>query len=46
MTIHDFVQVQAITNLAEFDTGIAIWKEKRKHNAVRPFSAIKFIWGN
>ena len=35
-----------MTNLADFDTGIAIWRQKRKHDAVRPFTAIKFIWGN
>ena len=35
-----------MTQLAAFDTAIAVWQEKRKYDAVRPFSAIGFIWGN
>lgn len=31
-------------NVAAFDAGITIWKEKRRHNAVRPFSAITRLY--
>jgi len=46
MSLEQFVHYDFLTNLAAFDTGIAIWKEKRRHNAVRPFSAIRHIYGN
>lgn len=44
MSLEEFVHYDFLTNLAAFDTGIAIWKEKRRHNAVRPFSAIRYLW--
>jgi hypothetical protein len=32
--------------VAAFETGIAIWKEKFRFDAVRPFSAIHYLYGN
>lgn len=44
MSLEEFVHYDFLTNLAAFDTGIAIWKEKRRHDAVRPFSAIRYLY--
>lgn len=46
MSLEQFVHYDFLTNLAAFDTGIAIWKEKRRHDAVRPYSAIRYLYGN
>ncbi|WP_460231801.1 vanadium-dependent haloperoxidase [Aurantivibrio plasticivorans] len=40
------MQYDFLTNMAAFDTSIAIWKEKERFNAVRPFSAIAHIYGD
>lgn len=40
-----FIHLDFLTNLAAFDTGIAIWNEKRRWDAVRPFSAIRYLYG-
>ena len=42
----EFVQLDFLTNMAAFDAGIFIWQEKREHDAVRPFSAIREIYGD
>lgn len=42
----EFVQLDFLTNMAAFDAGILIWQEKREHDAVRPFSAIREIYGD
>jgi hypothetical protein len=46
LSLHGFIQLDFLTNLAAFDTGIAIWNEKYKWDAVRPFSAIAHLYGN
>jgi hypothetical protein len=46
LTLEEFVHYDFLANVAAFDTGIAIWKEKRKHDAVRPFSAIRHLYGD
>jgi len=46
MSLEQFVHYDFLTNLAAFDAGIAIWKEKRHHDAVRPFSAIRHLYGD
>lgn len=46
MTLDDFVQYDFLANVAAFDTAIAIWGEKRRHDAVRPFSAIAWLYGD
>lgn len=37
----DFLQI-----MAAFDAGIFVWQEKRQHDAVRPFSAIRHAFGS
>ncbi|MCK6261752.1 vanadium-dependent haloperoxidase [Vibrio sp. ZSDE26] len=44
LSLIEFIHYDFLTNVAAFDTSIAIWKEKYKHDAVRPFSAIAFIY--
>lgn len=44
MTLDEFVHYDFMTNVAAFDGGIATWKEKAKYDAVRPFSAIRYLY--
>ena len=44
--IAETVHYDFLTNMAAFDTAIAIWQEKAKYNAVRPHSAIEFLYGD
>ena len=46
LTLQEFLQVDFLVNAAAFDTAIVIWKEKRRYNAVRPFSSIRLIYEN
>jgi hypothetical protein len=46
LTLEQFVIYDFLTNIASFDTAIAIWNEKTRYDAVRPFSAIRFLYGN
>ena len=46
LTLQEFLEVDFLVNAAAFDTAIVIWKEKRRYNAVRPFSAIRLLYGN
>jgi hypothetical protein len=46
LTLPEFVQLDFLTNVAAFDTAIAVWKEKYRHDAVRPFSAIRYLYGD
>jgi hypothetical protein len=46
LSLEEFVWYDFVTNLAAFDTGIAIWQEKTRWDAVRPFTAIRAIYGN
>lgn len=45
LTLDDFVFLEALTNIAAFDTTIAVWKEKYRWDAVRPFTAIPYLYG-
>jgi hypothetical protein len=42
----DFITLDFMTNAAAFDAGIVSWNEKAKWNAVRPFSAIRYLYGS
>lgn len=42
----DWIHYDFMLNVAAFDTAIAIWQEKYRHDSVRPFSAISFIYGD
>jgi hypothetical protein len=46
LTLHEFIQYDFLTNVAAFDTGIAVWQEKTKWDAVRPFTAIRLLYGD
>jgi hypothetical protein len=46
LSVQEFIQLDFLTNLAAFDTAIAIWNEKHQWDAVRPFSAIRYIYGD
>jgi hypothetical protein len=46
LSLIEFVQYDFLVNAAAFDTGIVMWREKRRHDAVRPFSAIRFLYGD
>jgi len=42
----EFIQLDFLTNMAAFDAGIVVWKEKARWDAVRPFSAIQWLYGD
>jgi len=44
--VEQFVQYDFLVNLAAFDGGIAVWQEKRRFDAVRPVSAIRYLYGD
>ncbi len=44
LSLREFIELDFLTNMAAHDAGIVIWQEKRRHDAVRPFSAIRFIY--
>lgn len=46
LSLLEFIQLDLLTNMAAFDAGIVVWKEKRRFDAVRPFSAISYIYGD
>ena len=46
LSLLEFIQYDFLTNLAAFDTGIVVWQEKRRWDAVRPFTAIQLIYGD
>ncbi len=45
-TMQEFIFYDILWHMALFDTGIAIWAQKRRYDAVRPFSAIRHLYGN
>lgn len=45
-SVDQFVQYDFLVNMAAFDAGIAVWQEKRRHDAVRPFTAIRHLYGD
>jgi len=46
LSLLEFVHYDFAASLAAFDTGIVIWQEKTRWNAVRPFSAIAKLYGD
>lgn len=46
LNLMEFIQLDFLTNMAAFDTSIAIWSQKYRWDAVRPFSAIEYLYGN
>ncbi len=43
-SLMEFIQLDFVTNIAAFDAGIVAWQEKARWDAVRPFSAIRYIY--
>lgn len=41
-----FVFLDALSNVAPFDAGIATWHYKLRYDAVRPFTAIRYLYGD
>ena len=46
LDVAGFVEYDFLTNLAAFDAAIAVWHHKRIFDAVRPATAIKFLYGD
>ncbi|WP_428821513.1 vanadium-dependent haloperoxidase [Microbulbifer sp. MCCC 1A16149] len=46
LSLLEFIQLDFLTNMAAHDAGIFVWQEKRRYDAVRPFSAIQYIYGS
>ncbi|MGH1538909.1 MAG: vanadium-dependent haloperoxidase [Arenicella sp.] len=46
LSLLEFIQLDFLTNMSAHDAGIFIWKEKRRYDAVRPFSAINYLYGS
>lgn len=46
MGLAESIHYEFLTNVAEFDTAIAVWDNKYRYDAVRPFSAIRYLYGN
>lgn len=44
LSLLDFIHLDFLTNMAAYDAGIFIWNNKRKFDAVRPFSAINYLY--
>jgi hypothetical protein len=40
------VHQEALFTLTNYDTAIAVWNEKYRHDSVRPFSAIRYLYGD
>jgi hypothetical protein len=46
LSLEQFVHYDFLTNMAAFDTAIVVWREKRRFDAVRPFSAVRHVYGD
>ena len=42
----DFWQLDFLLHIAQFDAGIVGWQEKARYDAVRPVTAIQYIYGD
>ena len=43
MSLDEFVHYDFLTNVAAFDGGITTWRDKYRHDAVRPVTAIRYL---
>ena len=46
LSLEQFVQLDFLVNVAAFDTAITVWRNKRRFDAVQPFTAIGVIHGD
>lgn len=44
--LDEWVQLLVVSSMAQFDGLIASWHYKREYDAVRPFSAVRHVYGN
>ena len=42
----DFWQLDFMLHIAQFDAGIVTWQEKARYDAVRPITAIQYLYGD
>ncbi|MFI0422826.1 vanadium-dependent haloperoxidase [Spongiactinospora sp. 9N601] len=45
-TLERYIALNFLVNVAIFDAAIAVWHFKRRYDAVRPFSAVRFLYGD
>ncbi len=46
LTLNNFVNYYFLINLAGRDVGIVVWHWKKQYDAVRPYSAIPYLYGD
>lgn len=46
LNMRQIIELDMITHAAAWDAGIIAWKEKARWDAVRPITAIRFLYGN
>lgn len=43
LSLKEFVELDALVNIAAYDTGITLWDNKIKYDSVRPITAIRYL---
>ncbi|MEO3749435.1 vanadium-dependent haloperoxidase [Streptomyces sp. B6B3] len=46
LDLDGWIELCLVCSTATFDAGIAAWSEKVRHDAVRPFSAVRYVYGD
>ncbi|MDT0306367.1 vanadium-dependent haloperoxidase [Streptomyces sp. DSM 44917] len=46
LDLDGWVHLCMTASTATFDAGVVVWNEKYRHNAVRPFSAVRHVYGD
>src|SRR5829696_2019266 len=46
LNLDQFIQLGFLTNVAAYDTVVPVWSEKRRYDAVRPTTAIRYLYGD
>ncbi|MFC9915234.1 vanadium-dependent haloperoxidase [Streptomyces sp. NPDC127197] len=46
LDLDGWIQLQMVASVATFDSAIAAWNDKHRYDAVRPFSAIRYLYGS
>jgi len=44
LSLAESIHYEFVTNIAEFDTAIAVWDNKVYYDTVRPFSAVRYVY--
>ncbi len=45
-SVVEHVQLEFLVHMAAYDAGIVVWQEKTRYDAVRPISAIRYLYGD